>query len=73
MRLAFNIEGKLTATGDAADAYTTDDEFVVVDHDSDFQLWRYTYDRENGAVVVQYPLLSDEDALAQLETDARSE
>jgi hypothetical protein len=69
MKLAFTIDGSLCATNDAADAYENDENFVVVDHDSDYDLWRYSYDHENSTVVVAYGTSTDEEALAQLEAD----
>lgn len=74
MKLAFNEEGKLVCTGDAALDYEIDDSFTVTDSvDGVNEMWRYSYDVENSAIVVAYADMTDAEALAQLEIDAAAE
>lgn len=75
MKLVFSIYGNLIASGDqAANDYANVPETVVVDSTNGVdELWRYSYDADTDAVVIRYPDMTDEQALAQLEIDAAAE
>lgn len=73
MKLAFNEDGKLVCTGDAALDYEVDGFTVTDSVDGVNEIWRYSYDVENSTVVVAYAGMTDAEALAQLETDAAAE
>jgi len=75
MKLIFQDDGKLIASGaDAYASYQSDDDKFFGDSTSGVtEMWRYSYDVENGAVVVAYPTMTDAEALAQLEIDAAAE
>ena len=71
MKLVFTEDGKLLGTGDEChNQYASDPHKHFADSLSGKnELWRYTYDVENDALVCAYPTLSDADALAQLVID----
>jgi hypothetical protein len=75
MKLVFNEDGVLLGTGDDCyNQYQSDPTKRFADSLSGKnELWRYTYDIENDALVCAYPTLSDEDALAQLLADQTAE
>ena len=75
MKLVFNNEGVLMATGaDAASAYSADENCTVADSVSGvLEMWRYSYDADTSSVVVRYADMTDAEALAQLEIDAAAE
>ena len=75
MKLIFQDDGKLIASGaEAYASYQNDDGKFFGDSTSGInEMWRYSYDVENGAVVVAYPDMTDAEALAQLEIDAAAE
>jgi hypothetical protein len=75
MKLVFNNEGVLVATGaDAASAYSADEICTVADSVSGvLEMWRYSYDADTSSVVVRYADMTDAEALAQLEIDAAAE
>lgn len=51
------------------ESYTINDDFIEVEVDEDIATWRISYDVENEAVVVKYDGMSNDDAIAQFETD----
>lgn len=75
MKLVFTQNGELLGTGDDCDnQYQSDTtKHFAESLSGKNELWRYTYDVENDALVCAYPTLSDEDALAQLATDQAAE
>lgn len=75
MKLIFGSAGNLIATGDDnAASYEGITGFRIADSvDGVSELWRYSYDIEGDALVVAYPGMTDEDAMAQLEADAAAE
>jgi len=75
MKLVFSIYGNIIGRGDqAASDYASDPNAVVFDAvEGVDELWRYSYDAETEALVVEYPDMTDEEALAQLEIDAAAE
>lgn len=75
MKLVFTQDGKLLGTGDDTyNVYQNDPDKHFADSLSGKnELWRYSYDVENDALVCAYPTLSDEDALAQLALDQAAE
>lgn len=51
------------------ESYTVNESMIEVQVDEDIADWRLSYDAENEAVVVKFSDMSNDDAIAQYETD----